>query len=845
MPKRNQDLNLPLALNMLDSYISRMRTRLSTFKKNKQNKDEKKVDNIETSSDLEKLLNLRQSIYQILYPVKKDLQLDDNQSTLTAAAKQAHLDILNNAFSELNKILTKYFPKESKIDQDFRNNHRQILDIIYPHIKATIFALRKIREGLSNKNESKSWASIFYSGKEVFHQFANSLGGSHYPINHAFDPFQGMIGEEFLVKQKDGICFGYVQTWAKEIALEGKSSRLFKNDIDTVNHQKNQSRIGQGIIGFDYYHTYEIEEQLDTLLSKISSDYVYRLSINNNHAAGIRKIPNSTKIEYFDANDGIFVFPDQEKFKIWFLNYFIYNYFRTGGRIHLYRQQEQPQTAVQSIPDITKIETHDFHPNYNYAFYISDIIGSTEKAYSRLQFSAEFLSRNTDDKIHNEITQEMMRGLKIRKNNTKALLRKILGIAEIEEKKHDALLQTQSILLEKQYIKDQSQYGTRLIEITLNALQIKIEELEGKDWEPTKLAFIELKNRIENAECYMTLNSVINKWLTDKPKDEKGEEKTYREIIQEKKRFGRPHSNSLAYQFVINLKKKHEINPGCNALLQQKCLLKISEMVERDWSNLMPVISGGNFSLKNGEVRKRPLTFKNITNVLHDYQAGDEKEIHLFLQPIVNLANKRNNFVVRFFSWRSQEVADFYSILQKLDINSPSSLSDIYEQLIKFEDKFKTSVSKKILNNIWEMFGIVGGGYLGATQGALLGAFIGTTIFPVIGTLIGSITGGVIGALGGGVIGSWLSDKLRWLGSEILNFFSSSSEEEKVHRNLSNRTVTKAKAEIPSSTSDISSKLQITIEPQPKVNPISKTAPFTPTAAIPVNFPENSHKPKI
>lgn len=836
MPKGNLDLNLSLALNTLDSYILRITPRQSHLSKMNHDKDEKKI-----TPDLKKLNELRNRIYKVLYPVENDFYLKESlQSSTITTAKKKHLQVLNSTFAELKNILKDFFTQAEGIDQDFRKDHQQILDKIFPHIKATLFILRQKRKTGSDEEEKldleKSYEKNFYSGKEVFHQFANSLDGIYYPINQYFDPFQGMSNDEYKVKQINGICFGYVQIWAQKIADKGKSSLLFKNDAETFNHHKNQSRVGQGVSGFDYTHIYEIEEKFGILLSKISTEYVYRLVLNRDHAAGIRKIPHSTKIEYFDPNFGLFVFPDAERFKIWFSNYFLYNYFKMDGRIHLYRQQDQPIHATPSIPDITIDTNYSYSPKFLYEVLSTNIIGSTEQAYSRVQFSAEFLSRRPfGDEIHKKITEEMFLGVKIREKNTKALVRKKLGIVETKEKdqkvsseiKVNPVTEDQiqlTISGDKKYIKSSSEYGAQLIQMTQNALQAKIEALEGKEWEPTKLAFIELKKRIENAECFMTLTSIINNWLSCKPLDEKDQGKTYGEIIQEKKPFGRPRANSLAYQFITDLKKNYEINPVCNTILQEKCLLKIAELGRRDWSNLMPFISGGNISLIDGETIKRPVTFKKITQLLTDYQASDDKEIHIILQSIVDLSKKSNNFIVRFFNWRSQEVADLYSILQKLNINNPSSLENVYTQLVNFEVKFNVSFAGQVLRKTWETIGIFGGGYLGGTQGALLGAFFGTLLFPGIGTLVGTISGAVIGSLGGGVIGSWLSNKLRILASNIVNLFSSSSTQI-VHQTLGVNTVNTAQkttAQTFCSTNDIRSKLQIKNKHQPEVSEVCK-----------------------
>lgn len=100
-----------------------------------------------------------------------------------------------------------------------------------------------------------------------------------------------------------------------------------------------------------------LQAAVNDLVDQLNSSKTYYLKMNLSesnwgHVTGIRKIPNSTTIEFFDANSGIYAFNNIDNFKSWFFNYLSANY-KELNQLNLSVAGSQPSTSTSILPNFS------------------------------------------------------------------------------------------------------------------------------------------------------------------------------------------------------------------------------------------------------------------------------------------------------------------------------------------------------------------------------------------------------------------------------------------------------------------------------------------------------------
>lgn len=699
------------------------------------------------------------------------------QKMLVNESKTTYLASLNFTYKIIKQLRQDFYylfradeifeSKKNKNKLQFFKRHQVVLKEIAKCIDATYDSIMKNRENKEadtldfNKEEQ-----ALYSENPIL-MYANLLDAYYIPASQKLDPLRGMTAREGKIISSEGICAGDVMAWAKEVSAKGMSTMLLRSDLKTTQYQ-GEHQTERAIMSVGNLHTTkrysqinEITQIIDELIMKLEVRHVYALNFDNRdgtlgHMTGIRKIPNSTLIEFVDPNIvSPIIFQNSEKFKLWFVHIFCNLYFnKEGGKLDLFPLGEQPTSARASIPVIVTTKPNTI-PSFISEFFHDVSHNSQDKLYSAMQFMSAILLQG---KYKLDVAEEKL--LTVSNKREKTIKQMLMRDLKSECKVAD--------------FKSPSLYEAKLKDHVINILNEKIRMLENA-WTGDNLAKIdalkELRNRINKAPSCLTLMSIINHWLIDKPNNQ---QKTYKDIIDEQGAFAaRIRNHSPIYQFVTNLIKNHEVSPVSMQILQEKLILKISKMRSRNWNDIMPFLSGGNFSQEEKKVFKRPETLKDMKILFEDYIEGN-KEPHQLLGAIKDrCAKNHNNFVSRFVNWRSREVDEFYDILKKMDYNNPDSLMKTFSELDKFEKKhFEAKPLVKVGRRLWKWSCIGAGAYGGWLGGSLAGAAIGTVLFPGIGTLIGSIGGGIIGAVSGGTFGSWFSEKVTHLTEYLQDKFS-------------------------------------------------------------------------
>jgi hypothetical protein len=195
------------------------------------------------------------------------------------------------------------------------------------------------------------------------------LGGRYIPFQQSYDPLYG--------KKNRGACAGYTLQWADEIIQNGFVASLPRLDERALKAQNSQfmehwrhSSLEGLITNFlkseQYCFSTDFRLVVDKIMAQMKPDHVYNLAVyfftRTAHSMGIRQIPGSETIEFFDSNLGIVVFDNTVTFKKWLAAHLAsyYHLMSLGGLVTLYDLGKQPLDARPSIPkiiDADKIST--------------------------------------------------------------------------------------------------------------------------------------------------------------------------------------------------------------------------------------------------------------------------------------------------------------------------------------------------------------------------------------------------------------------------------------------------------------------------------------------------------
>ncbi len=225
---------------------------------------------------------------------------------------------LNFTHQAVRQLFSEILGKKAYFAQ-----HPQIFDTIRICLMAIIDHLeleRNIEEKKQGHKKSagnkplhlRPYEKRFYSGQATEYALISLVGGRYYPFLEILDP----LSEEGGVS-----CFGYVYSWAQEIATNGYYSLGSHCDKATLKYQLNQIvYIPRPFFSCNYQQNTAWKAVKD-ILDRIKSDSSYLIILPSNkecpHTFGIRKIPGSTEIEVFDPVLGTCVFP-HESFTAWF-----------------------------------------------------------------------------------------------------------------------------------------------------------------------------------------------------------------------------------------------------------------------------------------------------------------------------------------------------------------------------------------------------------------------------------------------------------------------------------------------------------------------------------------------
>lgn len=149
---------------------------------------------------------------------------------------------------------------------------------------------------------------------------AEKFSGVCIPMTQDFDPLQGLINVS-LVAPTEGNCFGHVYFWAKQVHEKGYANPSIVLDTYAYKRHKDQEERRAKLPNISI-PSMDNSHFMTDLLQKINNQGVYELELfskHGGHAIGIRKIPTTGEIEFFDPNFGLFLFKNEKNFRDFFM----------------------------------------------------------------------------------------------------------------------------------------------------------------------------------------------------------------------------------------------------------------------------------------------------------------------------------------------------------------------------------------------------------------------------------------------------------------------------------------------------------------------------------------------
>lgn len=592
------------------------------------------------------------------------------QELLLEEAEKAYKDSLNFTYIIMNHLLYDInYGRYARTARDLPD----LFGDIRTHLNCVISALEdNIPQGVKKYNTTTP-PKLEITDDEKYNLFAFKenpcirlaiqLGGRYLPVKQIFDPLRG---------ENEGLCFGYTRDWINEVAEQGYYQSTPRADIKTYTYQINQQKIKKEdklVIESSYKNGMDVSLALDSLLQKIEDHVIYSFrtvpqSHEPGHAMGLRRIHHSGEIEFFDANFGIFVFPDVHKFRTWFLLLLRNEYCQKPGKLALSEARLQPQNAVATIPDIKKpdipMDDRDFECPSVKDF--NKVQAMLDKCYFKIFSLSDVFTtikdKPDDDKMFNVIKNSIVENF-------------------IE------YFKTTQYYIPQQKVTDETMddntYHEELKEDIIKALNREVQRLEHAyigDYISKRNVLVDLRERITNAPKCATLNSLINQWLNSIDHNNK----TNRKIISDNriKLFRAP---TRSFKAIANLLTAHEINPACYLVLQEKLICKIVAYLEREL-NKAP---GRRWVSYNNVLM--PKTFADIFASINKHVNG-QINLEQLLEEIQLRCNQNNTGkLARAWHWRSIETDKLYEILSTLNVKDFNSLQTTYQLIDDFENK--------------------------------------------------------------------------------------------------------------------------------------------------------------
>lgn len=490
----------------------------------------------------------------------------------------------------------------------------------------------------------------FFS-ENVFSYTIHLMGGRYYPFSQSLDSLFDVDGT--------GFCYGHVLIWHDLIKQKGHFNALPHVDRNTFAYQKCLQFTNHKI-----KWTYKVTKHTPSfpivkdLLRIMRDDRVYMLytrnSVDDGHAMGIRRIPNSTSIEFYDPNYGIVVFDDPFLFENWFrgfiCKYTIYEEQPASmdicSTLILEDYGPQPKNAKPSIPNITWIST------------------TTEALFEKLEKDARIAIINVSSGMEKIKTRKIISGFDGDQSPLKQKeleIFKTLGALDfIPHTKHASEIknfdwfqeETYQIITKKmkksqpnnlQNFLQAENKNTNLHQILkqniASKIDLQIRRLEKSyigNYSEKIFALETLKQEILKANQTVPLNIIVTHWLRTKSTMS---DKTHAEIIGTQRLF-KYTLMTKTEEFIQHLLKENEISIYKLSLLRERICLVASQLL------------------------------------------GFKEQL-----PREELLKELNNNQVSF----SKEMK---KLLSSYDSNNPTILNDVYYQLVNLENKQKVQLDQ-------------------------------------------------------------------------------------------------------------------------------------------------------
>jgi hypothetical protein len=241
------------------------------------------------------------------------------------------IDLLTFLKALINHLIIEKNKQTDRADNAYKDLITTIYDSTQGMIDAMDVMITKDAAGLYTISPCEDYFSLV----------VNFFGGRYQPFSQAMDPFSGMKKNMGLSNQVNGNCYGYVKSWANDIASNGLMTQMPRLDYKTLCEQKNQNsgffkQTRRSLSGILFPWAADIGVKTDfpflfnRLLSSLSHTQIYGLSFHFNskpgHIIGIRFIAKQKEYEIFDPNVGIIVFGTKKHTQDWLIYDFFRNY---------------------------------------------------------------------------------------------------------------------------------------------------------------------------------------------------------------------------------------------------------------------------------------------------------------------------------------------------------------------------------------------------------------------------------------------------------------------------------------------------------------------------------------
>ena len=569
---------------------------------------------------------------------------DDDKTLLTQKEvikimKERYLISLNHTYQEVKNI-KEIFQKYIKITSDEKPRNDIFTGFIESSLDAT---LRMLKEDRFIEEEQvltlNSHEKILYDKtfEHVIYQLANKLHGRFIPFNQNIDPLQ--INRQ--MRELRGNCFGDVEAWLSRVITGQSSLAPVAADYKVFKFQLNQHEIKHSFklcFTINYINVLKALCELSEFFKNASAtcySIYFKFKTRPGHSVSFRKILNTGEIEFRDPNFGVFVFPSMQNFKWFFQDYFVGIYFDIlNGSILIYDHSDRlkisnkdenmtdklPVTFSPSLPFFT----NDYSKEIKLFFRMKP-----RTLYAHFHSLSEMvINKIIDEKIYNEqlIKEIVHQELSLRNQlltyfypkNSKILPSNI-EIAIMEEKK---AIQVEAFRIQQ----------TKKVIALLQDKKISKSELK------VDVPLIQnIITTIESSTCHLTLLSVINHFLNDKPMPD----------------------------FLKDFAFNYEMHYGSLMILQLELISKLAELIISKWPNEECI----------------PEPFTQIRTMLQIYSCNGANE------DIISLFQKIKESFASIKFTEENIMSKIVDYMNGAKADNPRLLLKIFKRLIQFEEE--------------------------------------------------------------------------------------------------------------------------------------------------------------